>query len=297
MGRLAVAVLLLLVLLEIVCRAHSASNADPATDAKASLASGEVPASQLGSEVANASTCRNGNSTWGACGGGSPAGITYATTAHKWTQTILRTLTGGTLTEVKLIPCPTGVDTTSGDGYQVLISGGGNSEVVEVVSGSCVSGAPSGTITFTPYYSYPAGSSVGSASSGIQETLNAACGVDPTSLEKLPMQRHHPGERPRLSTLDQHVQCSWNDLSALKPIGVERLWSFSGLHRTWSLPAGWQSDEFRCIRKQYRARSQFPYANELLEQPRVCGSGDHENAAVVAVGDDHDGYRARLSAG
>jgi hypothetical protein len=179
MGRLAVAVLLLL--LEIVCRAHSASNLDPAAEEKASLVSGVVPPSQLGSEVANASTCRNGNSTWGACGGGSPAGITYATTAHNWTQTISSTLTGGALAEVELTPCPPGVDTTSGAGYQVLISGGGNSEAVDVISGSCVSGASSGTITFTPYYSYPAGSSVGSASSGIQETLNAACGVDPTS--------------------------------------------------------------------------------------------------------------------
>jgi hypothetical protein len=59
-------------------------------------------------------------------------------------------------------------------GYEVLVSGGGNSEAVNVVGGSCVSGASSGTITFTPYYSYPAGSTIGSASSGIQETLNVA---------------------------------------------------------------------------------------------------------------------------
>ena len=38
----------------------------------------------------------------------------------------------------------------------------------------------SGTITFTPYFSYAAGASIGSASSGIQETINAACGVDAT---------------------------------------------------------------------------------------------------------------------
>ncbi len=41
-----------------------------------------------------------------------------------------------------------------------------------------MSGAGSGTITFTPFYSYAAGYTIGSASSGIQETLNAACGVD-----------------------------------------------------------------------------------------------------------------------
>ena len=41
-----------------------------------------------------------------------------------------------------------------------------------------MSGAGSGTISFTPFYSYAAGYTIGSASSGIQETLNAACGVD-----------------------------------------------------------------------------------------------------------------------
>ena len=154
---------------------------DDGLAAKAGLVSGVVPASELGSGVATASTCLNGNSTWGSCGGGSPAGITYATTAQNWTQTISSALTGGTAATVTLTPCPTGIDTTSGAGYEVLVSGGGNSEAVEVVSGSCVSGAPLGTITFTPYNSYAAGASIGSASSGIQETLNAACGVDPTS--------------------------------------------------------------------------------------------------------------------
>ena len=131
--------------------------------------------------MASASTCLNGNSTWGSCGGGSPAGITFATTAQNWTQTISSGLTGGTQATVTLSPCPTGIDTTSGTGYQVFISGGGNSEAVNVVSGSCAAGAASGTIQFTPYFSYPGGSSIGSASSGIQETLNAACGVDATS--------------------------------------------------------------------------------------------------------------------
>ena len=92
-------------------------------------------------------------------------------------------LTGGTQATVTLTPCPVGIDTTSGAGYQVLISGGGNSEAVSVVTaaGGCTSGAASGTITFTPFYSYAAGYTIGSASSGIQETLNAACGVNPIS--------------------------------------------------------------------------------------------------------------------
>jgi hypothetical protein len=127
---------------------------------KASLVNGVIPASQ----------------------GGTPAGIRYATTALNWSQTISGTLSAGVQATVTLTPCPVGVDTASGAGYAVLVSGGGNSEAVSVVSGTggCTSGGPSGTIKFTPYYSYSSGYTIGSASSGIQETLNDACGVDPT---------------------------------------------------------------------------------------------------------------------
>src|SRR5713101_1312737 len=128
-----------------------------------------------------ASLPNEGKASLVGAGGGSPAGITYATTAQNWTQTISSKLTGGTQANVTLAPCPTGIYTTSGAGYQVLISGAGNSEAVNVVSGRCSSGAPSGTIAFTPRYSYPAGTTIGSASSGIQETLNTGCGVDTTS--------------------------------------------------------------------------------------------------------------------
>jgi hypothetical protein len=150
--------------------------------AKADLVNGTVPSGELGAGVASSSTCLNGNSTWGSCGSGAPAGITYVTTALNWTQTISSSLTAGSAATVTLTPCPVGIDTTSGDGYQVLISGGGNSEAVSVLtaSGGCVPGAPSGTIKFTPFFSYGAGYTISSASSGIQETLNAACGIDPT---------------------------------------------------------------------------------------------------------------------
>jgi len=150
---------------------------------KADLVNATVPTGELGAGIANATTCLNGNSTWGSCGGGAPAGITYATTALNWTQTISSSLTGGSQATVTLTPCPVGIDTTSGAGYQVLISGGGNSEAVRVVTaaGGCTSGAASGTITFTPFYSYGAGYTIGSASSGIQETINAACGAMATT--------------------------------------------------------------------------------------------------------------------
>ncbi len=151
--------------------------------AKADLVNGVVPAAELGAGVASSANCLTGNSTWSACGGGAPAGITYATTALNWTQTLTTAVTGGAPATVPLTPCPAGIDTTSGAGYQVLLSGGGNSEAVNVAttSGGCPPGAASGTIQFTPYYSYPAGSAIGSASGGIQETLNAACGVNATT--------------------------------------------------------------------------------------------------------------------
>jgi hypothetical protein len=156
---------------------------DSGLGVKADLTNGTVPTGELGTGVASAGTCLNGNSTWGSCGGGAPAGITYATTALNWSQTISSALTGGTRATVTLTPCPTGVDTTSGAGYQVLLTGGGNRETVNVgsASGGCVSGGTSGTITFTPFYSYAAGYTIGSASSGIQETLNASCGVSGTA--------------------------------------------------------------------------------------------------------------------
>ncbi len=175
MGRVAFAILFLSV--------EVFSQASVSNGGKARLMSGSAPHSQLGSGATNASICRNGDSTWGSCGSGSPAGITYATTAQNWKQTISSKLTGGTQAKVTLAPCPAGIDTTSGAGYQVFISGGGNAEAASVITapGGCTSGAVSGTITFTPFYSYPAGYTIGSASSGIQETLNAACGVDPFS--------------------------------------------------------------------------------------------------------------------
>ena len=156
---------------------------DSGLSAKADMVSGLVPAGELGSGVASSATCLTGNSTWGTCGGGAPAGITYATTALNWSQTIMSALTGGSQATVTLTPCPIGIDTTSGAGYQVLISGSGNSEAVNVptATGGCTSGAASGTITFTPFFSYPPGYTIGSASSGVQETINSACGVDPTS--------------------------------------------------------------------------------------------------------------------
>lgn len=138
-----------------------------------------VRGGQSGSPVPNASSCPTEGSRQRWCGEGNPVGIAYATTALNWTQTISSPLTSGSQATVTLTPCPVGIDTTSEAGYQVHLSGGGNSESVSVIptSGGCTSGAASGRITFTPFYSYAAGYTIGSASSGIQETINAACGT------------------------------------------------------------------------------------------------------------------------
>jgi len=58
---------------------------DSGLSVKADVVNGTVPSGELGAGVASSATCLNGNSTWGSCGGGAPAGITYATTALNWT--------------------------------------------------------------------------------------------------------------------------------------------------------------------------------------------------------------------
>src|ERR1700681_4258057 len=150
---------------------------DSGLSVKADVVNGTVPSGELGAGVASSATCLNGNSTWGSCGGGAPAGITYATTALNWTQTMSSSFTGGSPGTVILTPCPAGVDYTSGAGYQVYITDGTSSEAVAVTSGSTGSGNCS--FAFTPFFSHTS-YTIGSASSGIQETINAACGIFPT---------------------------------------------------------------------------------------------------------------------
>ena len=152
---------------------------DNGLSVKADLVNGTVPSSELGAGVASAATCLTGNSTWGSCGGGAPAGITYATTALNWTQTISSSLTGGSQATVTLTPCPAGIDTTSGAGYQVFLSGGGKAKrsVSTTTLGDCTSGATSGTITVHTILFLFGGIHHGLGFVRIQETVNVACGT------------------------------------------------------------------------------------------------------------------------
>jgi hypothetical protein len=109
-----------------------------------------------------------------------PPGITFVTSGFNWSHSSSTSLTDGTAGTVKLTPCPLGVDYTSGAGYMVYIADSANgNESVSVTSGSPGSGNCS--ITFTPVFSHGGtlGSyTIGSASTGIQETLNYACGAN-----------------------------------------------------------------------------------------------------------------------
>jgi hypothetical protein len=105
------------------------------------------------------------------------SGVRYVTASDNWSASPSGSLTGGTQATVTLTPCPMGVDTSGFSMYFVYLSVQGTPEPVMVTGGTCVAGAGSGTIVFTPANSHGAGYKIGSASSGIQEAINDACGL------------------------------------------------------------------------------------------------------------------------
>jgi hypothetical protein len=99
--------------------------------------------------------------------------IQYAETSYNWSQTPSGTLTGGSPATVTLTPCPAGIWGTDTIGV-IYVSGVGTPEPVHLTgSGSCTPGAASGTVNFTPVNSHGGGYTIGSASSGIYETIAA----------------------------------------------------------------------------------------------------------------------------
>jgi len=105
------------------------------------------------------------------------SGIRYVTPGDNWSVSPSGSLVGGTQATVTLSPCPVGVDTSGNSMYFVYISGQGTPEPAMVTGGTCTSGAASGTIVFTPKNTHSATYSLSSASSGIQEGINDACGI------------------------------------------------------------------------------------------------------------------------
>ena len=105
------------------------------------------------------------------------SGIRYVTATDNWSVSPSGSLVGGTQATVTLSPCPLGVDTSGNGMYFVYISGPGTPEPAMVTGGTCTSGAASGTIVFTPKNTHAATYMLSSASSGIQEAINDACGV------------------------------------------------------------------------------------------------------------------------
>jgi hypothetical protein len=105
------------------------------------------------------------------------SGIRYVTPTDNWSVSPSGSLIGGTQATVTMAPCPLGVDTSGNSMYYVYVSGQGTPEAVMVTGGTCTGGAASGTIVFTPKNTHSATYVLSSATSGIQEAINDACGL------------------------------------------------------------------------------------------------------------------------
>jgi hypothetical protein len=83
---------------------------------------------------------------------------------------VQRALTAGNLNTVELSPCPLGVNGTDEFHFLYISGETGSPEAVLITGGSCVSGALTGTVNFTPSYDHAATSQIQSATAGVQET-------------------------------------------------------------------------------------------------------------------------------
>lgn len=110
---------------------------------------------------------------------------------------------------ITLSPCPNGL--SGSDAWHYLyISGTGTAESVLISGGSCVSGSKSGTVEFNASFSHPVGYTIESATSGLQEAVNAAI-LPKTNAQSSRSIVINPGEyllRARLSIRARGVQIS-----------------------------------------------------------------------------------------
>lgn len=186
---------------------------DSVAAVKADLISGRVPTGELGSGTVSASSCLLGNSTWGPCssstnaisiqsvpvastaptdgqviaysaasgqygpaaGGGVTAGMQVVrwATDFNWSQSVSANLSTPGSQTATLSACPSGV-TGSEPYYYIYIAGTGTPEAALVTGGTCAGNGASGTLIFTTVNSHPAGYTINSASSGLQESSIAA---------------------------------------------------------------------------------------------------------------------------
>jgi hypothetical protein len=94
-------------------------------------------------------------------------------TAYQWQQTQSSSALVAGLDTITLAHCPPGV--VAGDpSLYVYISGTGTPEAVQVTGGTCQGDGKPGTLQFVAASAHPAGYSVSSASSGLEESLIAA---------------------------------------------------------------------------------------------------------------------------
>ena len=106
------------------------------------------------------------------------SGVRYVTASDNWSASPSGSLVGGNTGDDHAYAVSDGSRYDFGFSmYYVYLSVQGTAEPAMVTGGTCTAGAASGTIMFTPNYSHSAGYTISSASSGIQEAINDACGL------------------------------------------------------------------------------------------------------------------------
>lgn len=95
------------------------------------------------------------------------------TTDFSWTSTSGDDLSTPGAKTVSLAACPSGVKGSALE-YDIRISGTGTPETVRVTGGTCAGNGSAGTLQFTSANAHAAGYTLGSASAGIREALEAA---------------------------------------------------------------------------------------------------------------------------
>lgn len=109
----------------------------------------------------------------GPAGPPAPAAEVLSTTFNFPPQTITAPLTAGVPATVTMTPCPTGLNAGTDVLHPIYLSVIGTPEAVVVTNGTCTSGAPTGTVNFTPAFNHAGGYAISSATLGIQEAINS----------------------------------------------------------------------------------------------------------------------------